>query len=71
MSPRELRTILQNNLDETIFRLNQLLSGQNLGSVKPVLKRLGRNQALPHWYQQLKKEHALPNLDGKTIGSII
>ena len=38
MFPRELRTILQNNLDETIFRLNKLLSGQNLGSVKPVLK---------------------------------
>jgi hypothetical protein len=71
MSSRELRTILQNNLDESIFRLNKLLSGQNLGSVKPILKRLGRNQTLPHWYQQLKAAQSLPNLDGKTIGSVI
>jgi hypothetical protein len=71
MSVQALRAIVQNRLDDTVVRLNQLLSGEDLETVQPVLKRLGRNQTLPHWYQPLKAEHCLPNLDGKTIGSVI
>jgi hypothetical protein len=71
MSPKKLRTFLKNNLDETVSSLNQVLSGQDIDKLEPILKRLGRNQTLPHWYHQLKTKHSLPNLDGKTIGSII
>lgn len=26
---------------------------------------------MPHWYTELEKTGTLPNLDGKTIGSVI
>lgn len=71
LSPKKLRKIIQQNLEETVARLNQVLSGHHLEKVKPVLKRLGRNQTVPHWYKQLEAEQSLPNLDGKTIGSVI
>lgn len=71
MSSQALRAIVEKHLDDTVFRLNQVLSGQHLEKVRPVLKRLGRNQTLPYWYQQLETEQTLPNLDGKTIGSVI
>ncbi|HUY90148.1 MAG TPA: hypothetical protein VMV10_15530 [Pirellulales bacterium] len=35
------------------------------------MKRIGRGGVLPHWYKNLKKKGDLPNLDGKTIGSVI
>jgi hypothetical protein len=33
--------------------------------------RVGRGGILPHWFATLEKNGALPNLDGKTIGSVI
>jgi hypothetical protein len=71
MSPNDLRAILHQNLDEIVIKLNQALSGKNLDKIKPVLTRLGRDKKLPHWYKQLEAEQSLPNLDGKTIGSVI
>jgi hypothetical protein len=32
---------------------------------------VGRGGQLPQWYEQLRTQHTLPNLDGKTIGSVI
>lgn len=32
---------------------------------------MGRGGQLPQWYEQLRTQHTLPNLDGKTIGSVI
>ena len=67
----ELRGLLQTRLEQTISALNRSLQGINLEQLEPVLSRIGRGQTLPHWYQQLLDLQTLPNLDGKTIGSII
>lgn len=70
-SKEELRAHLRKNLDATIARLNDALRARNLKPLKPVLARIGRGQQLPHWYEQLRKKGTLPNLDGKTVGSVI
>jgi hypothetical protein len=35
------------------------------------MRRIGRGGRLPHWYADLRDNRTLPNLDGKTIGSVI
>jgi hypothetical protein len=67
----ELRAILQQRLPDTIARVNAALSGQDVEALAKVLARVGHGQQLPHWYEGLKTDHTLPNLDGKTIGSIV
>src|SRR5947209_8230783 len=67
----QLRAHLRKNLDSTIARLNHALRARNLKPLKPVLSRIGRGQQLPHWYEQLSKKGTLPNLDGRTVGSVI
>ncbi|HEV3416027.1 MAG TPA: hypothetical protein VG056_04420 [Pirellulales bacterium] len=47
------------------------MRGKKLSAIKPVLARVGRGSVLPHWYQNLKQNGTLPNLDGKTIGSVV
>src|ERR1700694_1949540 len=71
MTKDELRGVIQGRLDEAIAELNRALQGQGVDALEPVLTRVGRGGRLPHWYEQLRKEHTLPNLDGKTIGSVI
>jgi hypothetical protein len=66
-----LRELLQQNLMAIIDRVNTAMSGNDVAELEPVLARIGRGQQLPHWYDGLKKNHVLPNLDGKTIGSVI
>jgi hypothetical protein len=67
----ELRQIVQSQLELTINRVNAALRGGELDLLKSVLGRLGRGGQLPHWYARLKKKHTLPNLDGKTIASVV
>jgi hypothetical protein len=67
----QLRAVLQQKLSDTIGRVNSALSGQDVEALETVLKRIGRGQQLPHWYEGLKANHTLPNLDGKTIGSVV
>ena len=71
LTKAELRDLLRKRLEETMTELNHALQGLNLERLEPVLLHVGRDQALPHWYQQLYDEQTLPNLDGKTVGSII
>ena len=71
LTKAELRNLLRERLDQTIVELNHALQGINLERLEPVLLRLGRGQTLPHWYEQLRDQQTLPNLDGKTVGSII
>ena len=66
-----LRKVVHDNLAEIVRRINQTLRGRQLDRVKPVLARLGRNSELPHWFAKLAEDGSLPNLDGKTIGSVI
>jgi len=70
-SSQALRTIVQQNLTDIVVTLNQALIGQNLYQIQSVLQRLGRDQQLPHWFEELQRSQTLPNLDGKTIGSVI
>ncbi len=71
LAKAELRDLLRERLDQTIVELNHALQGVNLERLEPVLLRLGRGQTLPHWYEQLRDQQTLPNLDGKTVGSVI
>lgn len=66
-----LRAVLQQKLMDTIGRVNSALSGQDVETLETVLRRIGRGQQFPHWYEGLKANHTLPNLDGKTIGSVV
>lgn len=67
----ELRQILIANLDETMARVNASLRGEGIEQLEEVMTRLGRGHQLPHWYESLKSTGTLPNLDGKTIGSVL
>jgi hypothetical protein len=66
-----LRKIVQDNIDDIVHRINRTLMGRQLSKIEPVLARLGRNNSLPHWFARLSQEGTLPNLDGKTIGSVV
>jgi hypothetical protein len=67
----QLRAVLQQKLTDTISQVNLALSGQDVEALETVLRRIGRDQQLPHWYEGLRANHTLPNLDGKTIGSVV
>ena len=70
-SKQELREIIRKKQDEIAKGINTALRGKKLAAIEPVLARVGRGGALPHWYQNLKQKGVLPNLDGKTIGSVV
>jgi hypothetical protein len=66
-----LRKVVSDNLSNIIGTLNDALSGKNLAKLKPVVCRIGRGGQLPHWYAEFERVGTFPNLDGKTIGSIL
>jgi len=66
-----LREILQRNLPKTIKLVNSALAGIDVAKLEPVLTRIGRGEELPHWYEGLRKNRVFPNLDGKTVGSVV
>lgn len=65
------RKLICRHLDKIAGGINQALKGKQLKKMAPVLSRIARGQQLPHWYKELKSKGTLPNLDGKTIGSIV
>ena len=67
----QLREILRENLGATMKQVNAALKGKNLKAIEGTLARLGRGYKLPHWYEALKADQTLPNLDGKTVGSVV
>ncbi|MEQ8995012.1 MAG: hypothetical protein RID53_00725 [Coleofasciculus sp. B1-GNL1-01] len=71
LSKEELRAILKESLDTIIQDVNRALNGENTEQLVDVLTRVGQGGKLPKWYEQLRTQHTLPNLDGKTIGSVI
>ena len=71
LSQIEMREKLVDNLEFVIDSLNSYLRGENVEEIKTTLERLGRGGKLPHWYQLLAEGQSMPNLDGKTIGSVI
>lgn len=70
---KDLRKVICDKQDEIAALINAALRGnrRRLKEIEPVLKRVGRGGQLPHWYEKLKSDGALPNLDGKTIGSVV
>ena len=67
----QLRAIIRDRLTQIAEGINAALSGKKLSRLKAVLKRVGRGGILPHWFARLDEDGTLPNLDGKTIGSVI
>lgn len=59
------------NLAFAMEKLNDALAGLGLDKLEVSIARLGRNGVLPKWYEQLKTCGTLPNLDGKTVGSVL
>ncbi|HIE02323.1 MAG TPA: hypothetical protein EYP59_18915 [Thiotrichaceae bacterium] len=71
ISSQELRDKVKDSLFEIVSKLNEYLRGENVQEIKTVLERVGRGGKLPHWYGLLESGQSMPNLDGKTIGSVI
>lgn len=67
----ELRKHLQTNLADTVAKLNSYLCGHDAENLRATLERVGRGGKLPHWFELLVNGQSMPNLDGKTIGSVI
>jgi hypothetical protein len=66
-----LRDIIRNELHNIVRKLNEYLRGENVVEIEHILERVGRGGKLPHWYALLATGQSMPNLDGKTIGSVI
>ncbi|CAM3262445.1 hypothetical protein SAMN04490207_4420 [Pseudomonas gessardii] len=66
-----LREHIKINLPEIVEQLNLYLRGEGVENIKGILQRVGRGGKLPHWYELLATGQSMPNLDGKTIGSVI
>ncbi len=70
-SKRKLRKLIRDGLDGLAAEINTALKGKKLTTLQAVLARIGHGGRLPHWYAGLKADGTLPNLDGKTIGSVV
>lgn len=72
-SKEKLRAVVREQLTEVLQHVNAALNGEHgeLTLLAPVLARIGRGARLPHWFEQLREQQTLPNLDGKTIGSVV
>jgi hypothetical protein len=70
-SKTRLRAIIRKELEMIAGGINAALRGEDLQRLRGVLARIGRGGVLPHWYERLERDGALPNLDGKTIGSVV
>lgn len=70
-SKEHLRLLVRDNLPAIVDRMNRHLAGSDVRDLKTVLTRIGRGQQLPHWYDGLATSGTFPNLDGKTIGSVL
>lgn len=71
MNKPEALSILKRNVSLLVASVNAALSGRNLTALRPILRRIDSTGAEPHWFAELRKEKRLPNLDGKTVGSVI
>lgn len=71
MTKQALRATLRTKLDGTMEQLNAALDGRITPQMIAVLQRIGRGGQVPHWCNQLRQSRTLPNLDGKTVGSVV
>jgi len=69
---REVKDDIRTRLGDIVTAVNLgLAGGKALAELKPTVERLGRGGNLPHWYATLEKDGTLPNLDGKSLGSVL
>ena len=68
---QERKQLVKNNIPLILEKINGILNGQHLDDITPILARIDRTGHLPHWFNTLNAEGRLPNLDGKTVGSVI
>lgn len=71
MNNTEALSILKDNVPRLVSSVNAALSGQNLTALRTILRRIDSSGSDPHWFAKLWNEKRLPNLDGKTVGSVI
>lgn len=69
--PEKLRADVRANIGLLVGKVNEALSGKNLSDIAPILRRIDSSGSLPHWFNRMQRYGALPNLDGKTVGSVI
>ncbi len=68
----ELRELVRGNLGDIVAKVNDALDGKGLRSIRPTLERVGRGGNVPHWFERLSRDKGvLPNLDGKSVGSVV
>ena len=67
----EYKEKIKDNLDLIKENINLVLNGEKLDEIEYILERIDSTGALPHWFEKLRDEGSLPNLDGKTVGSVL
>lgn len=68
----ELRNQIRDRLDGIIDGVNSALRGDDhLTVIRSTLERNGKGGKIPHWFDELSTNGTLPNLDGKSIGSVV
>ncbi|NLD95558.1 MAG: hypothetical protein GX635_00445 [Synergistaceae bacterium] len=68
----EVRQRIKCDLGKLVCQMNKALEGGDaLCKIEGNLRQLGRGHNLPHWYKDLKDGGKLPNLDGKSLGSVV
>jgi hypothetical protein len=70
-SKAEMRELVEDNIAAIRTDLNNMLRTPDTTRLTPIFERLGRSRRLPHWYEQFSQDGSFPNLDGKTVGSVI
>jgi len=66
------REDIKKNIGAIAVEVNRVLNGgECLSPIESNLQRLGRGGQAPHWFDDLQKKGTLPNLDGKSLGSVI
>lgn len=69
---QEIRDDIKSRLSTIVAAVNNALRGGDaLKALMSTLERLGRGGKLPHWYGTLECDGTLPNLDGKSLGSVL
>ena len=68
---QDKKNLIKANIPLILEKINGILNGQHLSEITPILSRIDRTGQLPHWFNTLNTEGRLPNLDGKTVGSVI
>ena len=71
-SKEEMRNQVRDGLEGIISGVNAALrGGGHLTAIRSTLERHGKGGKIPHWFDELSTRGTLPNLDGKSIGSVI